>query len=192
MAWPSEQKSRTRERILASAVRLFSQHGFDGVSIGAVMRDARLTHGGFYTHFPSKQALYAEAVTAAARASALNKILPATPGRAIDLYRLLDGYLDMAHVRQELPPCPLAFLATDVANREAQVRSAYTRVFRRLVRFIARALPGDPGRRKARAQATAAMMIGGVALARALDDPREAESLLAACRHHGRRLLGGD
>ncbi len=190
MAWPRQQKQNTRRRILESAARLFSRHGFDNVSIEEVMRGAGLTHGSFYTHFPSKQALYAEAVTDAARASTLAKLLAA--GESRDLQQLLAGYLDMTHVRQEQPPCPLAFLATDVAIREKGVRGAYTRVFRRLVAFLRRGLPaGTAADNRERAMAVAALMIGGVAVSRALDDERAAEALLAACRRIGGELLEG-
>ncbi len=189
MAWPSKQKQETRKRILSSAVTLFSQHGFDNVSIADIMQHAQLTHGGFYAHFASKQALYAEAVTAAARASALAKLLPSGQTANADLARLLAGYLDIAHVEQRHSPCPLAFLATDVAVREGNVRTAYTRVFRRLTAFITRRLPNDKGDRRERALAGAAMMIGGVAVARALDDEAMIESLLGACRRVGSELL---
>ncbi|WP_161984427.1 TetR/AcrR family transcriptional regulator [Mariprofundus erugo] len=66
MSWPVQQKQISRNRILQSAIRLFSSRGFDGVSIADVMRDADLTHGAFYAHFKSKQQLYAEAIDLAA------------------------------------------------------------------------------------------------------------------------------
>ena len=187
MAWPRHQKQNTRQRILESAARLFSRHGYDNVSIGEVMRGAGLTHGSFYTHFPSKQALYAEAVTDAARASTLARLL--ATGEQQDLQRLLAGYLDISHVRQEQPPCPLAFLTTDVAIREHRVRGAYTRVFRRLVAFLRHGLSGPATDRRERAMAVAALMIGGVAVSRALDDEATAQALLAACRRFGGELL---
>ena len=189
MPWPSEHKRHSRERILCSAIELFSQKGFDKVSIGEVMNNAQLTHGAFYAHFDSKQALYAEAIGAAARQSALARMLPEDLADAPDLKRLLAGYLSIAHVAQEEPPCPLAFLATDVANREGEVRSAYTRVFRRLLALIGRQLPGNSGARKDKALALAAMMVGGVAVARALDDEPTSHALLRACREIGEQLI---
>ena len=62
MPWPKEQKQRSRERIVKSAYALFAARGYDNVTIGDVMREAQLTHGAFYSHFDSKQALYAEAI----------------------------------------------------------------------------------------------------------------------------------
>lgn len=192
MPWPDDRKNNTRERILDSAITLFANKGYDNVSLGEVMSNAGLTHGGFYAHFASKQALYAEAVTAAASRSALAR-LKAAGGEKADVQQLLHGYLSSGHIDGEQPPCPLAFLATDVANREQDVRSAYTRVFRRLAALIERELPQHGAPRRERALALAALMVGGVAVGRALDDPRLTDALLAACRRLGEDLLqGGD
>lgn len=181
MPWPKEQKQRSRERIVNSAYGLFAARGYDNVTIGDVMREAQLTHGAFYSHFDSKQALYAEAIVSGARGSALAKLGMDAFGDDVPLNQLLASYLDPAHARREEYPCPLAFLATDVANREEEVRAAYTDVFKRLVALIRKELPGDSPSPRSRALALSALMVGGVAVARALDDERSAESLLSAC-----------
>ncbi len=190
MPWPNEQKERSREKILQSAFSLFAARGYDKVTISDVMREAQMTHGAFYNHFRSKQELYAEAIGAGARASALTK-LQRTEASGVDLMtELLRIYLNEAHVRQEHSPCPMAFLATDVANGEAEVRGAYTQVFRRLIAFMNKTLPADTPQRRERALALAAMMIGGVAVSRALDDERTVKELLRACRVMGEGMVG--
>jgi TetR/AcrR family transcriptional repressor of nem operon len=189
MPWPSERKQQTRKQILDSAVALFSARGFDSVSIGDVMHHAGLTHGAFYAHFDSKRALYAEAITAAASESALAKFPTEDLPETERLIRLLTGYLDIGHVRQEHPPCPLAFLATDVANREADVRQAYTRVYKRLVALINKQMPETVVPRRHRALALSALMIGGVAVSRALNDERTVRSLLDACKALGEEFI---
>lgn len=190
MPWPSEQKARSRERILQSAFALFAARGYDKVTISDVMREAQLTHGGFYSHFRSKQELYAEAITAGGRASAQAKLQDSPSAGLERLTYLVRAYLSEAHVRQDHTPCPLAFLATDVANGEEAVRGAYTQAFKRLVAFINKALPGDTPARRERALAVSALMIGGVAVARALDDERTVKALLDACSEMGEELLG--
>lgn len=192
MPWPSEQKQKSRERIVNSAVKLFTSHGYDNVTIGDVMKAAELTHGGFYSHFRSKQELYAEAIVAGAREGGTARMTGEVLAEEDLLRSLLSGYLNLAHVHQEEPPCPLAFLATDVANREAEVRSAYTRVFKLLAALIKRELPGKTPSRGDRALALSAMMIGGVAVARALDDERVVRSLLKACNEMGEALIDSD
>ena len=60
MAEPTQRRAETRQRILAAASDLFREHGIDGIGVDAVMKEAGLTHGGFYLHFLSKEALAAE------------------------------------------------------------------------------------------------------------------------------------
>ncbi len=194
MPWSPEQKSQTRQRILDSAAALFTAHGYDRVTLGDVMRGARLTHGAFYAHFPSKQALYAEAIASGARHSLQQRA--ALCGAAQEpwpIARMVQAYLDPSHARGEQSPCPLAFLVTDVANREAQVREAYTEVFQRLVAVLERQRRNAGHATESARQdalALAVLMIGGVAVARAVDDDGLAEALLAACRIQGGALLG--
>lgn len=190
MPWPSEQKARSREKIVQSAFGLFAARGYDGVTISDVMREAEMTHGAFYNHFNSKQELYAEAIGAGARASLLAKLMQTPLSDSERLMQMMQGYLNEAHVQQQHSPCPLAFLTTDVAKREEEVRGAYTQVFKRLIVFINKSLPADTPARRERALALAAMMIGGVAVARALDDERTVKQLLRACSAVGERMVG--
>ncbi len=62
MPWPKEHKRNTRERIIEAAAGAFRERGIADVGVAEIMRDAGLTHGGFYAHFASKEELLAEAV----------------------------------------------------------------------------------------------------------------------------------
>ncbi len=188
MPWPTEQKQMTRERILGSAVKLFSARGFDNVTINDVMRDAQLTHGAFYAHFKSKHELYAGAITAATKNSILAKAQEKEGCENLNVTKLIAAYLDIDHVQQKNPPCPLAFLATDVANREEEVRLAYTKVYKDLIATLNKQLNHLPSR-KERILALSALMIGGVAISRALYDEQAVMDLLGACRKYGEELL---
>jgi TetR/AcrR family transcriptional repressor of nem operon len=192
MPWPKEQKLRSRERILRSAFSLFAGRGYDNVTIADVMREAEMTHGAFYSHFDSKQQLYAEAITSGARESGTAKLAAAGEMGDVGLAQLLKVYLDESHACDAVTPCPLAFLATDVANREDEVRGAYTRVFKRLVGLIDRKLLPTSASSRREALAIAAMMVGGVAIARALDEPNTASELLKACQDIGGGFVRGD
>lgn len=186
MAWPENRCDQTKERILESAARLFSLRGFDAVGIDEIMEDAGLTRGAFYHHFRSKAELYGEAIAHAARAGATYLD---TLGEQ-SLSKLVDGYLRSDHVQGGSPRCPLAFMAIDVALRKDRVRHSYTRTFRGFVERLQTALPASPGSREQALQ-LAVTMIGGVTLARALDDVALSEELLAACRERGQALLEG-
>ncbi len=191
MPWPTERKKQTRKQILDSAVQLFTARGFNNVTVGDVMKNACLTHGGFYSYFSSKQELYAEAISIAARDSALAKF-PTEGKSALPLLsQILSGYLDITHVKQEQSACPLAFLATDVANQEMIVRDTYTKVYKHLVALINKSLPVDIPNRRSRALALTGLMIGGVAVSRALNDERAVNSLLEACKAFAEEIIAG-
>ena len=95
----SERKAETRERILAAAGELFRSHGIDAVGVDAIMHEAGLTHGGFYAHFASKEALVAE-VSAAALGALRRAVGADQPGgrSGAALARIVGSYLDPAHV----------------------------------------------------------------------------------------------
>ncbi|WP_319381817.1 TetR/AcrR family transcriptional regulator [Thiomicrorhabdus sp.] len=190
MAWSPEKKQLTRQRIVQSAAHLFTAKGFDGVSIDDIMRHAQLTRGGFYAHFPSKEALYSEAITSAASLSVASKMPDAALSDSQRLQQLLKAYLSEEHLNATRPYCPLAFLATDVAHQNDEVRGAYTKVYKRLAIYIADLAEYSPN--SERVLALTAMMIGGVALARSLNDERTRSKLLAACEKVGMQMIHAD
>jgi TetR/AcrR family transcriptional repressor of nem operon len=188
MPWPTEKKTMSRERILECAVRLFSARGFDDVTIVDVMTEAQLTNGAFYAHFSSKLELYTEAIAAATKDSILTRIQEESGREDFSVTRLLTAYLSVEHVEQRSPACPLAFLATDVATRKEGVRYAYTKVFNDLIYALNKQLDDLPDY-KNRVLAISALMIGGVAISRALNDEQSVIDLLGACKAYSEELL---
>lgn len=185
MAWPLDQREQTRQRILDSAARLFALRGFDAVGLDDLMADAGLTRGAFYHHFRTKTEVYDQAIAYAAQVGSARLDGLGSEG----LGQLVEHYLSREHAEGEALRCPLAFLAADVTHREAAIRGSYTRFFARFVSRLERDLPGPPAQRRARALQLATTLIGGVALARALDDEGLAEELLVACCQGARGLL---
>jgi len=188
MAWPLDQREQTRRRILDSAARLFALKGFDAVGLDELMADAGLTRGAFYHHFRTKTEVYEQAIGHAAQVGSAR--LDSLGGEGLG--QLVEHYLSREHAEGETLRCPLAFLAADVTHREAAIRGSYTRFFERFVQRLARDLPGPAAQRRCRALRLATTLIGGVALARALDDESLAEELLAACRQGAQALLAAD
>ncbi|GGC01959.1 TetR family transcriptional regulator [Marinobacterium zhoushanense] len=178
MSWSPDHKERSRQRILMTAARLFAQQGFDQVSIDQVMSAAGMTRGAFYAHFTSKSELYGEAILTAARNARDTRL---GPNAETDqhLERVVNAYLSGEHVSGDGLHCPLAFLVSDIAQRDEQVRDIWTRVFRGLVDVV-RQEQDDSG--YARALQHVVMMIGGVAIARALNDEALIRTLLESCR----------
>ncbi len=169
----------SRARILEVAGRLFRERGFDAVGVDAVMREAGLTHGGFYTHFSSKEALVAEAAaTALGRSAARWDALAREQAPEAALERIVASYLDPAHVAQPARGCLLTALGSEVPRHPA-ARPGVTAAIRVMLEALARCLPE---RRHDRAIAGLCTMVGAVVLARASDDPALSTEILAAAR----------
>ncbi len=179
MRMSTDRKAETRERILDSAMTLFREHGIDAVGVDAVMHRAGLTHGGFYAYFSSKEALVAEAAAASlARSASRWELISEQGDEAAALQRIVDSYLDPAHVMAVDKGCVLATLGPDVARRQA-ARPAITASIRRMVDVLARCFHG---RRRQRALAALSSMVGAVVLARLSDDEVLSQELLSAAR----------
>jgi TetR/AcrR family transcriptional regulator, transcriptional repressor for nem operon len=176
-------KAETRDRILAAAGRLFRSQGIDAVGVDAIMHAAGLTHGGFYSHFASKEALVAEvSASSLAHSAARWERISEEEAAPAALARIVEGYLDPAHVGAMERSCVLATLGPDVARR-GNARPAITASIRRMLDVLARCLPG---RRRQRAFELLSAMVGAVVLARLCDDPALADGFLQA----GRRTAG--
>ena len=180
MRMTAERKAETRERILNAAGELFRSKGIDAVGVDAIMHRAGRTHGGFYAHFASKEALVAEVSAAAlARSAARWERISQDDDPATALRRIVDSYLDPAHVAATEHGCVLATLGPEVARRR-EVRPAITVSVRSMLDSLARCLPG---RRRERALEALSGMVGAVVLARLCDDPELAAEFLTVGRN---------
>lgn len=178
MRMTSERKAETRRRILDAALALFRQHGIDAVGVDAIMHAAGLTHGGFYAHFASKEALVAEAAAASlARSAARWEDISEEPDQAAALASIVGSYLDAAHVAAVERGCVLTTLGPEVARRH-DARPAITESVRRMVAALGRCAPGG----RQHALAMLATMVGAVVLARLCDDPELSAEILASAR----------
>lgn len=179
MPYSTEHKKQSRERIRMAAADLFCRYGFDQVSIAQVMKHAKMTHGAFYAHFSSKGELYSEAIKSAADQSLFTQ-----KGDNLSrqkLIGLINEYLSLAHVRQEVPPCPLAFLSTDMAHRDKHVKASYESVFNRMVNKLIETLQRGHKQEKSVQQLSQLIVItlvGTISIARNLADSAAQQSLL--------------
>jgi TetR/AcrR family transcriptional repressor of nem operon len=176
----NEQKAETRQHIVEAAGRLFSQHGIDAVGVDAIMHAAGLTHGGFYGHFPSKEALVAEVADASlARAAARWEQIARENAPDAALRRIVGSYLDPAHLAEVDSGCVLTTLGPDVARRP-EARPGIAASVRVMADALGRCLPEGGG---AQGLAALSTMVGAVVLARLADSPELAEAILAAAEH---------
>jgi len=172
-----EKAAENRERIVETASRMFRERGFEGVGVDAIMKRAGLTHGGFYGHFRSKDDLAAEAVTCALERGVENQ------GCYRNLRDLVAGYLSERHCADRANGCAIAALGGDIVRQRDGVRRRLTAGVRvQLDRFTRLLKEGTAARRRKRAIATLAGMVGALTLARAVDDPALSKEILAAAR----------
>jgi AcrR family transcriptional regulator len=180
---PPSRKEITHARIVATAARAIRRGGFQGVGVADIMKEAGLTHGGFYAHFGSRNALLAEALQRAGQDSA-QRVVQATAARqargASALRALVEGYLSDRHLGDLEAGCPVAALASEMPRQAPEVREASARQVRGLVAAVRRALPNDAPADSG--PAIAAQLVGALLLARALGDNAEGRALLKASR----------
>lgn len=182
------RKEATHERIVEVAARAIRRSGYDGTGVADIMRQAGLTHGGFYAHFESRDALLAEAADRAGAdgVEALARIAADAPADAA-LATLLKAYLSREHVAQAETGCPVVALGSEMARQAPEVRRAATRRIKELVDLIGRLQPGwGTPEAHQQALATLATMVGALTIARAVDDPK----LSDAMRHAALAQLG--
>jgi AcrR family transcriptional regulator len=189
MPYTAKHKQDTRRRILESARRLFNSKGFAEVSIGEIMANAGLTHGGFYRHFNDKSELYAEAVQwflceEAPKPWQRRRRGAARKSRA---QRIVDAYFSLDHFDDRESCCPLIGLPSDVARSGDAVKAAYQDVLQKLLGLLQADLAG-PGARE-RALSLVALCVGGMVVARSVEDPALAHDLRRAAYRRAQTVL---
>src|SRR5438874_7718883 len=181
----SRRKEVTHERIVEAAARAIRRSGYSGTGVADIMKDAGLTHGGFYAHFPSREAMLAEAADRAGSESVamMERIAATSPQRA--LQAMMQAYLSKAHVEGIETGCATAALGSEMPRQAPEVRHAATRRIKEMIDLVARQSPdwGQPGAHE-RALVTVATMVGALVLTRALDDPRLSDALRKAALKH--------
>lgn len=178
------KKQETHDKIVRTAANALRRKGFDGVGVAEVMDEAGLTHGGFYAHFPSREAMLVEALDAAAGETIdrLGKVPDAAlPGKQLEA--LVEYYLSDRHVANVERGCTLAALGGETVRQSADARQVMTRRVKELADVVARQLPtwGDSEAHDD-ALAVLSTMLGALLIARAVDDPALAKSVRASAK----------
>ena len=178
-----EQTARNRERIVEAAARLFRERGFDGIGVADLMKEAGLTHGGFYGHFSSKEDLIAEASGRALTHSLENwrKLSERSPGDPLPA--IADAYLTRRHRDNPGAGCLLAALGPDVSRQSVTVRRTVTGYVRSALDLLAGLVPGkSQAARRQQAIRAYATWVGALVIARAVDDRALSQEILDAGR----------
>jgi TetR/AcrR family transcriptional repressor of nem operon len=178
----SDRKEATHARIVETAARVIRRSGYDGTGVADIMKEAGLTHGGFYAHFDSRDAMLAEAADRAGAetvATAERVAAAAPPQQALEA--MVRAYLSKAHVEGIENGCAIAALGSEMPRQAAEVRRAATRRIKEMIDLVARQSPdwGKPGAHDD-ALVTVATMVGALVLARAVDDSKLSDALRRA------------
>jgi TetR/AcrR family transcriptional regulator, transcriptional repressor for nem operon len=181
MGHSQKEKAANHRRILHVTARRLREHGLDKVTVADLMRDAGLTHGGFYKHFASRDELLREAVSCAfAEAKARLAVdLADVSGTGLEAY--LEVYLTKDHRDRPGDGCPVAALATEVA-RTASAREVFDASFRGYANWIAGMLAGQEDGKRGRGAAIICAVAGAIAVSRALQDEAFSSEMLEATR----------
>lgn len=176
-----EQFEENHRAIVDAASLDFREHGFGAVSVADLMHKAGLTHGAFYSHFTSKDDLISQAFSNACEGSMRVWETLDTTGQRSPFLAVVERYLRRTHLSRRGPGCPVAALGGEIARASPQVRATATSAIRRMIDHLARLAPGRSHQaRRRRALATYASLVGGLVLARAVDDPKLADEILDA------------
>ena len=179
-------KEASHERIVAVAARAIRRSGYDGTGVADIMKEAGLTHGAFYAHFPSREAMLAEAAgRACAEAAAATEDAVARLPREEALATILRTYLSRWHLEHVDVGCPLAALGSETVRQAPEVRRVTTRHIKETIDLFARQSPdwGQPAAHE-RALVTLSTLVGALMLARVVDEPELSDSLCQAALKH--------
>jgi TetR/AcrR family transcriptional repressor of nem operon len=161
--------------------------------VDAIMKEAGLTPGGFYAHFASKEALFAEAMIAALDTrKGLRAAKSTTPSATDPLGLLIKGYLSRTHRDTVGEGCPLPAVTSDVSRKSDLTRETYERQFLRYLNEIESLLPENSETARERALAILAQCVGGLMLARAVKNEKLSDQILKSCRMAALRMREDD
>jgi len=188
MGYSQAQKAESRQRVLDTAARQIREHGLEALGVADCMRSAGLTHGAFYGHFSSRDALILAALEQAmtrGQKRVMSRAAGAAEHSKTPFEAIVDAYLHPAHADNPGTGCALCALGGDAAHATADVKALYTTHLRRLADQLTHAAVGgdeseDESGNKALGLGVAATIVGAITLARAVDDHELALSILTA------------
>jgi TetR/AcrR family transcriptional repressor of nem operon len=193
MPYPAGHSAEVKVKIVQSARRLFNRHGFEGVSVDQVMSGAGLTRGGFYSYFQSKSDLYAEVLGCFFTDPEWKSCWD---GVEVDLSsadvgpQVVRAYLSRQHFEDVENSCPMVALPTDVTRGGESAKRAFETVFGAMVSVLERSMDESRPDRHHKAEAIAAMCVGGMVVARAMANHSAADELRDGCMRVALELGG--
>ena len=178
MRYPSDQKARARQAILQAGARALRANGFNGIGVDGLAASAGVTSGAFYSNFSNKEALLEEVIETCLGEPFIDSESGSPAERQDRLRQWLAMYIGAGHRADPASGCVTPALSADVARSNPQIRAAYKRKMLALVHKMSNVLDGAVPDREKRAWSIVALMIGALAISRAMPDGEEADQAL--------------
>jgi TetR/AcrR family transcriptional repressor of nem operon len=190
MRYPPDQKTKAREVILRAGAQALRTNGYNGIGVDGLAAAAGVTSGAFYSNFPNKEALL-ESVIEACLGEPFIDPDTGTPAERRELLRQwLANYISSYHRENPALGCVIPTLSADVARAGPPIREAYRRKMVELIQKIAKVLEGDEPDHERRAWSIVAMMVGAIAISRAMPDGEEANRAVDFALETATSLIG--
>lgn len=200
MPYTKDHKSRTKDRILNSATELFGRNGFEKVSISQIMKLARMTHGAFYAHFESKEALFSASFLNILRNSKAARLVKG-PFSIKQLMALVTDYLSLRELEKESAAGPESVLFNEIGSDNNEIKRMYEASYETIKKMLEtritalcrlKKLPFAPERELVaeKSRAILASLVGAVALARSISQVEEQQNILDAAQKQILSILG--
>lgn len=200
MPYSKEHKNHSKTRILQSAGKLFSRYGFDKVSITEIMRLARMTHGAFYAHFESKEALFSASISDAFKQNRFSR-LGKGPFSINQLTGMVADYWILKTLKDQSEPGPAAILINEINNERPEIRRLYEASYERMKRLLKRRITALSKLRiipaitegsgvEEKCRAILATLVGAISLARNIPSEEERIQIIRAAQKQILNMLG--
>ncbi|BCE03792.1 TetR/AcrR family transcriptional regulator [Marinicellulosiphila megalodicopiae] len=200
MSYKKHHKKQSKERILESASQLFCQFGYKKVSISQVMKLARMTHGAFYAHFESKEALYKTSLVDVLQRNRSNR-LAKSPFTINHLMELVNNLTNLRAIPKKSNPSPENVLFNEIGNESNEIKGLYEKSYHSLLTLLEKRIKAlkklkqlpnikSPEHVKGTSRVILAIMVGAVAIAKSIQSDTERQILLLAAQNQVLSLLG--
>jgi TetR/AcrR family transcriptional repressor of nem operon len=178
MRYPSDQKARAKQAILQAGARALRTNGFNGIGVDGLAASAGVTSGAFYSNFSNKEALLEQVVEICLGEPFIDSESGSLAERQQRLKEWLAMYISADHRADPASGCVMPTLSADVARSNPQIRATYERRMLALVDKMSNVLDGEGPDRGRRAWSIIALMIGAIAISRAMPDGKAADRAL--------------
>ena len=190
MRYPPDQKAKAKEAIVRAGAPALRTHGFNGIGVDGLAAAAGVTSGAFYSNFSSKEALLKEVITACVGEPFIDVKNGSLADRRESFKQWLAMYISAYHRQNPAQGCVIPTLSADVARSKPEIREAYRHKMVDFIRKMSKVLDGAEPDREKHAWSIVAIMVGAIAISRAMPDGEEADKAIDSALQTAIALIG--